>query len=147
MFIGEAPGGDEDLTGRPFVGRAGQLLTRIIESINLKRDEVYIANIIKCRPPQNRNPEEDEVRACLPFLYRQIEIIKPRIICTLGKVATNTLLETKRGITELRGRFYTLGDIKVMPTYHPSYLLRNELKKRETWIDVQKIQAEYLKRS
>ncbi len=147
MFIGEAPGGDEDIQGRPFVGRAGGLLTKIIEAINLTRAEVYIANIIKCRPPQNRDPEDDEMQACSGFLYRQIEIINPEIICTLGRVAARVLLKTDKGITKLRGQFKMFGDIKVMPTYHPSYLLRNESKKKETWIDMQKIQAEYFSKS
>jgi len=145
VFVGEAPGADEDAQGRPFVGKAGQLLTRIIEAIQLKRSDVYIANIVKCRPPANRDPEEDEVQACLPFVQKQLAIIRPRIICTLGRIATQALLQTDRGITELRGRFHQVGDCKVMPTYHPSYLLRNQEKKREAWADLQKIQAEYLK--
>jgi DNA polymerase len=147
VFAGEAPGYDEDVQGRPFVGKAGQLLTRIINAIKLKRSDVYIANIIKCRPPSNRDPEEDEIQTCIPFLKRQLEIIQPRIICTLGKVATNALLETDKGITELRGKFHQLGDVKVMPTYHPSYLLRNQDKKKETWVDMQMVQKEYFKDS
>ncbi len=147
VFVGEAPGADEDMQGRPFVGKAGQLLTKIINAINLKRADVYIANIIKCRPPQNRNPGDDEVRACIPFLKKQLKVIKPDIICTLGRIAAKALLETDRGITELRGTFYQFGDIKVMPTFHPSYLLRNPDKKRETWIDMQKVQKEYFKNS
>ena len=147
VFVGEAPEYEEDAQGRPFVGKAGQLLTRIINAINLKRSDVYIANIIKCRPPSNRDPEEDEIQTCIPFLKRQLEIIQPRIICTLGKVATNALLETDKGITELRGKFHQLGDVKVMPTYHPSYLLRNQDKKKETWVDMQMVQKEYFKDS
>jgi DNA polymerase len=141
-FVGEAPGADEDIQGRPFVGNAGQLLTRIIEAIQLKRADVYIANIVKCRPPSNRDPEDDEIRTCLPFVQQQMAIIKPRIICTLGRIATRALLQTDRGITELRGKFHQLGDCNVMPTYHPSYLLRNQEKKRETWADMQMVQAE-----
>lgn len=141
-FVGEAPGADEDVQGRPFVGSAGQLLTRIIEAIQLKRSDVYIANIVKCRPPSNRDPEDDEIRTCLPFVQQQIAVIQPRIICTLGRIATRALLQTDRGITELRGKFHQLGDCKVMPTYHPSYLLRNQDKKRETWADMQMVQAE-----
>lgn len=147
MFVGEAPGADEDVQGQPFVGRAGQLLTRIIEAIDLKRSEVYIGNIIKCRPPSNRNPEEDEVCACIPFLRKQIEVIDPDIICTLGNIATQSLLETSMGITKLRGKFHDLDGRKVMPTYHPSYLLRNQAKKRETWEDMKMVRAEYLSKS
>ncbi len=145
VFIGEAPGADEDLQGRPFVGKAGQLLTRIIRAIELKRSDVYIANILKCRPPSNRDPEDDEINTCIPFLHKQLEVIQPRIICTLGRIATQALLGTDRGITELRGTFHLLGEIKVMPTYHPSYLLRNQEKKRETWLDMQMVQKEYFK--
>ena len=122
MFIGEGPGYDEDVQGRPFVGKAGQLLTKILQSIHLRREEVYITNIIKCRPPQNRNPEPDEIQACHPFLLKQIEAIQPKIICALGKFAAQTLLKTDAKITALRGRCYDLGGIKVFPTYHPAYL-------------------------
>ena len=144
MIVGEAPGADEDVQGHPFVGRAGQLLTRIIEAIDLKRSDVYIGNILKCRPPSNRNPEEDEIFVCMPFLKKQIEAIDPDIICTLGNFATQSLLQTKTGITRLRGKFHTLDGRKVMPTYHPSYLLRNQAKKRETWEDMKMVRAEYL---
>jgi uracil-DNA glycosylase family 4 len=143
MFIGEGPGYDEDVQGKPFVGRAGQLLTKIIESINLSREEVYIANIIKCRPPQNRNPEPDEIQSCNPFLTKQISAIQPKIICALGAFSTQTLLKTDAKITALRGKLYDLEGIKVIPTYHPAFLLRNPEKKREVWEDMKKI-AEWL---
>jgi DNA polymerase len=143
MFIGEGPGYDEDVQGKPFVGRAGQLLTKIIESINLSREEVYIANIIKCRPPQNRNPEPDEIQSCNPFLMKQINAIQPKIICALGAFSAQTLLKTDAKITALRGKLYDLGGIKVIPTYHPAFLLRNPEKKREVWEDMKKI-AEFI---
>ena len=139
MLVGEGPGANEDVQGEPFVGRAGQLLTKILLAIDLKRDEVYIGNIIKCRPPENRNPEEDEIKACFPFLKKQIKIIKPKIICTLGSFATHTILETQTPISKLRGKFYEYDGIKVMPTYHPAYLLRNPNKKRDVWEDVKLI--------
>ena len=144
MFVGEGPGFDEDVQGRPFVGRAGQLLTKIIESINLKREDVYIANIIKCRPPQNRNPEPEEIQCCSPFLLMQIAAIRPRIICALGAFAAQTLLQTEAKISTLRGRFHDLGGIKIMPTYHPAFLLRNPERKRDVWEDMKQI-AEELK--
>ncbi len=144
MFVGEGPGFDEDVQGRPFVGRAGQLLTKIIESIKLKREEVYIANIIKCRPPQNRNPEPDEIQACHGFVLAQIEAIRPKIICALGTFAAQTLLQTDAKISTLRGRFHTVKGIKVMPTYHPAFLLRNPERKKDVWEDMKKI-AEELK--
>jgi len=143
MFIGEGPGYDEDVQGRPFVGKAGQLLTKIIQSINLQREEVYIANIIKCRPPQNRNPEPDEIQSCNPFLQKQIQVIQPKIICALGAFSAQTLLKTETKITALRGKFYDLEGIKVIPTYHPAFLLRNPDKKREVWEDMKKI-AEWI---
>jgi uracil-DNA glycosylase family 4 len=139
MFIGEGPGYDEDVQGRPFVGKAGQLLTRIIQSIHLERDQVYIANIIKCRPPQNRNPEPDEIESCHPFLLKQIQSIRPNIICALGTFAAQTLLHTDAKITTLRGRFFDLAGIKVLPTYHPAYLLRSPERKREVWEDMKQI--------
>ena len=139
MFIGEGPGYDEDVQGRPFVGKAGQLLTRIIQAIHLRREEVYITNIIKCRPPQNRNPEPDEIQSCHPFLLKQIEAIQPKIICALGTFAAQTLLKTDAKITTLRGRLYDLEGIKVIPTYHPAYLLRNPDRKREVWEDMKQI--------
>jgi len=139
MFIGEGPGYDEDVQGRPFVGKAGQLLTKIIESIDLSREEAYIANIIKCRPPQNRNPEPDEIGSCNPFLMRQIEVIRPKIICALGTFSAQTLLQTDTKITALRGKLYDLEGIKLIPTYHPAFLLRNPERKREVWEDMKKI--------
>jgi DNA polymerase len=139
MLIGEGPGYDEDVQGRPFVGRAGQLLTKILQSINLPREEVYIANIIKCRPPQNRNPEPDEIESCSPFLMKQISVIQPKIICALGAFSAQTLLKTDAKITALRGKFYDLEGIKVIPTYHPAFLLRNPERKREVWEDMKKI--------
>ncbi len=139
MFIGEGPGYDEDVQGRPFVGKAGQLLTKIIQSIHLEREEVYITNIIKCRPPQNRNPEPDEIQSCHPFLQKQIQSIQPKMICALGTFAAQTLLSTDTKITALRGRFFDVGGIKVLPTYHPAYLLRNPDRKREVWEDMKQI--------
>jgi uracil-DNA glycosylase len=136
MFIGEAPGADEDSQGLAFVGRAGQLLTKIIEAIGLARDEVFIANVLKCRPPENRNPEPDEVEACLPYLREQIRLISPRVIVTLGAFATQAILETDVSIGRLRGRFHPLGPIRVMPTYHPAYLLRDPSRKKEVWSDM-----------
>jgi DNA polymerase len=136
MFVGEAPGGDEDVQGIPFVGRAGQLLTKIIEAIELGRDDVYIANVIKCRPPGNRNPEPDEIATCEPFLFQQIDIIKPRIIVTLGKFAAQTLLRTDAPISRIRGRVFDYRGAKLIPTFHPAYLLRNPSSKREVWEDM-----------
>jgi len=136
MFVGEAPGADEDEQGIPFIGRAGQLLTKIIEAIDLKRDDVYIANIIKCRPPQNRNPEPDEVESCEPFLFRQIDVIKPRVIVALGKYAAQTLLRTETPISRLRGQQFDYRGAKLIPTFHPAYLLRNPSSKREVWEDM-----------
>lgn len=145
MFVGEGPGGDEDRQGKPFVGRAGQLLTRMIQAIKLERKEVYIANIIKCRPPDNRNPLPLEIESCSPFLLMQIRSIRPAIICALGKFAAQTILDTDAPITALRGRFHKFDNILVMPTFHPAYLLRNPDAKRQAWEDLQAIQAEYLK--
>ena len=136
MFVGEAPGRDEDIQGEPFVGRAGQLLTKIIEAIGLKRDDVYIANVIKCRPPENRNPEPDEVETCEPFLFRQIDIIQPKVIVALGKFGAQTLLRTLDPISRLRGRVYDYRGAKLIPTFHPAYLLRNPESKREVWEDM-----------
>lgn len=143
VFVGEAPGEDEDAAGMPFVGRAGQLLTKIIEAMSLKREDVYIANIIKCRPPNNRNPLEDEIKTCEPFLKEQLRIIRPKIICALGAFAAQTLLKTKKNISSLRGKFYLYEGIKIMPTFHPAYLLRNPADKKYTWDDMQKIMAEH----
>jgi uracil-DNA glycosylase family 4 len=139
MFVGEAPGGDEDIQGIPFVGRAGQLLTKIIEAIGLTRDDVYIANVIKCRPPQNRNPEQDEVDTCEPFLFRQVDIVKPKVIVALGTFAARTLLRTLDPISRLRGRVYDYRGAKLIPTFHPAYLLRNPSSKREVWNDMKQV--------
>jgi DNA polymerase len=139
MFVGEAPGADEDVKGEPFVGRAGQLLTKIIQAIELTREQVYIANVIKCRPPGNRNPEPDEVEQCEPFLFRQIDTIKPKVIVALGKFAAQCLLRTTEPITRLRGREFTYRDAILMPTYHPAYLLRNPSAKRDVWEDMKRV--------
>jgi uracil-DNA glycosylase family 4 len=141
MFVGEAPGADEDQQGIPFVGRAGQLLTKIIEAIDLKREDVYIANVIKCRPPQNRNPEQDEVETCEPFLFRQIDVIKPKVIVALGTFAARTLLRTLDPISRLRGRVYDYRGAKLIPTFHPAYLLRNPSSKRDVWEDMKRVRA------
>ena len=143
MFVGEGPGRDEDLQGEPFVGRAGQLLTEIItKGMKLRREDVYIANVIKCRPPNNRNPEPDEIASCLPFLERQIEIVRPRVIVALGKFAAQTLLASATPITRLRGHWHTYRGVKLMPTLHPAYLLRNPGDKRLVWEDVKQVMAE-----
>jgi uracil-DNA glycosylase len=142
MFVGEAPGFDEDQQGVPFVGKAGHLLTRIIQAINLTRDQVYICNVIKCRPQGNRNPEPDEIMACSPFLKRQIASIQPEFICALGTFAAQTLLKTTQPISRLRGRFYDYNGIRLLPTFHPSYLLRNPDKKREVWEDMKLLMNE-----
>jgi len=143
VFVGEAPGRDEDLQGEPFVGRAGQLLTEIItKGMKLRREDVYIANVIKCRPPDNRNPEPDEVASCEPFLLRQLELIGPEVVVALGKFAVQTLLRVKTPITQLRGRWYDYHGIKLMPTFHPAYLLRNPADKRLVWQDIQKVMLE-----
>jgi DNA polymerase len=136
MFVGEAPGADEDIQGIPFIGRAGQLLTKIIEAMGMTRDDVYIANVIKCRPPQNRNPEPDEVETCEPFLFRQIDIIQPKVIVALGKFGAQTLLRTLDPISRLRGRVFEYRGSKLIPTFHPAYLLRNPSSKREVWEDM-----------
>ncbi len=142
VFVGEAPGADEDDQGLPFVGRAGQLLTNIIKAMGLDRKDVYICNILKCRPPGNRNPLPDEIRLCEPFLKEQLRIISPQIICALGSVAAKTLLKTETPITALRGRFHFYDGIKLMPTYHPAYLLRNPQAKKQVWEDIQLIMKE-----
>ena len=141
MFVGEAPGADEDIQGEPFVGRAGQLLTKIIEAIDLKREDVYIANVIKCRPPGNRNPEADEVEQCEPFLFRQVDAIKPKVIVALGKFAAQCLLKTDAPITRIRGREFAYRDAVLIPTYHPAYLLRNPSAKRDVWEDMKRVRA------
>ena len=143
MFVGEGPGFEEDQQGEPFVGAAGQLLTKIIAAINLSRKQVYICNIIKCRPPGNRNPEPDEIESCLPFLERQIAAIQPDFICALGKVAAQTLLDSDAPISRLRGQFYDYNGRRLMPTYHPAYLLRNPDKKRAVWEDMKMLMKEY----
>ena len=143
MFVGEGPGRDEDLKGEPFVGRAGQLLTDIItKGMGLAREDVYIANVVKCRPPQNRNPEPDEVASCEPFLKKQIELIRPEIIVALGKFAVQALLQSKVPITRLRGNWHTYMGIKLMPTFHPAYLLRNPADKKLVWEDIKKVMKE-----
>jgi len=139
MFIGEGPGAEEDRQGRPFVGRAGQLLTKMINAMGLEREEVFIANIVKCRPPQNRNPFKDEISTCIGYLYKQIEIIKPEVIISLGGVAAQTLLNTEKGISRLRGKFTEFKGIKIMPTFHPAYLLRNPKMKKPAWEDLQEV--------
>lgn len=139
MFVGEAPGADEDAQARPFVGRAGQLLTKIIEAIGLKREDVLIGNVNRCRPPANRAPTHEEASMCKPFLLREIAAARPEVIVVLGNTAMKNLLDTKEGITRLRGRFQNYKGIKVMPTFHPAYLLRDPSKKRETWDDLKKV--------
>ncbi len=142
VFVGEAPGAEEDAQGEPFVGRAGQLLTRIIQAIGLKREDVYICNIIKCRPPGNRNPEPDEIASCEPFLLKQLQAIRPKLICALGGPAAHTLLKTKEPISRLRGRLFEFRGIPLLPTYHPAFLLRNPHEKKTVWHDMQLLQQE-----
>jgi uracil-DNA glycosylase family 4 len=141
MFVGEAPGADEDAQGIPFVGRAGQLLTKMIEAMGFTRDEIYIANVLKCRPPGNRNPEPDEIATCEPFLFRQIASIEPKVIIALGAFAAKTLLQTQDPISRLRGRVYEFRGAKLIPTFHPSFLLRSPGFKREAWEDLKKAVA------
>ncbi len=136
VFVGEAPGADEDAQGEPFVGRAGQLLTKIIQAMGLRREDVYICNIIKCRPPNNRTPETDEILACSPFLLKQLQAIGPKFICALGGPATQTLLQTKEPISRLRGKFYDYHGIPLLPTFHPAFLLRNPHEKKTVWEDM-----------
>jgi uracil-DNA glycosylase len=143
MFVGEGPGRDEDLKGEPFVGRAGQLLTEIItKGMKLRREDVYIANVVKCRPPENRNPEPDEIASCEPFLLRQIELVKPRVLVALGKFAAQTLMRSNTPITRLRGTWSDYHGIKLMPTLHPAYLLRNPADKKLVWEDIKMVMAE-----
>lgn len=142
MFIGEAPGHDEDVKGEPFVGRAGQLLTDIIKAMQLTREQVYIANVIKCRPPENRNPEPDELDACRPYIRRQVELIQPKVIVTLGKFALQSLTEKTYGITAIRGHWLEYNGVKLMPTYHPAYLLRTPAAKKDVWADMKMVMAE-----
>ncbi|MBI3754814.1 MAG: uracil-DNA glycosylase [Deltaproteobacteria bacterium] len=140
IFVGEGPGEDEDLKAEPFVGRAGQLLTKIIKAMGLNREDVYICNVVKCRPPGNRNPEPDEIAACRPFMEKQIDAIRPKVIVALGTHAAQTLLNTDKKITALRGKFHLYRDsIRLMPTFHPSYLLRNDSKKKEVWEDMKTV--------
>ena len=146
MFVGEAPGADEDVQARPFVGRAGQLLTKIIEALGLKREDVLIGNVNRCRPPGNRPPMPDEAAMCKPFLLREIASVQPEVIVVMGNTAMKNLLEVKEGITRLRGQFQDYQGIKIMPTFHPAYLLRDPSKKRETWEDLKKVK-DYLDRT
>ncbi len=141
MFVGEAPGRDEDAQGIPFVGRAGQLLTKMIEAMGYRREEVYIANVIKCRPPENRNPQPDEVNACEPFLVRQVQSIAPRVIVALGTFAAQALLKTTNPISRLRGRVFTYGQARLIPTFHPAFLLRSPERKRDAWEDLKRAKA------
>jgi DNA polymerase len=144
VFVGEAPGRDEDIQGRPFVGRAGKLLTKIINAMQFEREDVYIANIIKCRPPENRTPHKGEIEKCQNYLLQQLEMIKPRVIVTLGRVAADFFIRSSLGMTALRGNFHEFGNTRVMPTFHPSYLIRNEGNKaikRMVWEDMQKVMA------
>jgi DNA polymerase len=141
MFVGEAPGADEDEQGVPFIGRAGQLLTKIIESIGLAREDVYIANVIKCRPPGNRNPEPDEIAQCEPFLLRQIQSVRPKVIVALGTFAAQALLRSDAPISRLRGTFHDYQGAKLLPTFHPAYLLRSPERKRDVWEDMKKVRA------
>jgi DNA polymerase len=141
MFVGEGPGADEDLQGEPFVGKAGQLLTKMIEAMGFRRDQVYIANVVKCRPPENRNPEPDEIEACEPFLKRQIEAVQPKVIVALGKFAAHTLLRSAVPITRLRGTWGEYQGVRLMPTFHPAYLLRSPGEKVKAWEDLKQVMA------
>jgi DNA polymerase len=141
VFVGEGPGHDEDVQGIPFVGRAGQLLTQMITAMGLSREDVYIANVVKCRPPENRTPEKDEIATCLPFLFRQLTNINPKVIVSLGSVAAQALLNTNKGISHFRGQWFDFRGAKLMATYHPAYLLRNPHAKPEVWVDLKKVMA------
>lgn len=141
VFVGEGPGRDEDIQGLPFVGRAGQLLNQMIEAMGLKRGQVYICNVVKCRPPENRTPEKDEVATCSPFLFRQIDVIQPKVIVSLGAVAAQTLLATNQSMSKYRGQWFDWKGTRLMATYHPAYLLRNPNAKPEVWKDLQKVMA------
>ncbi len=143
VFVGEAPGEQEDLQGKPFIGRAGQLLEKMIEAMGLSRADVFICNVVKCRPPGNRNPEPDEIAACEPFLFRQLDVLQPQVVVALGKFAAQTLLRTEVRISDLRGRFHPYrGGAKLMPTFHPAYLLRNPPSKKEAWDDLKQVMKE-----
>ena len=141
VFVGEGPGRDEDMQGEPFVGRAGKLLTQMIEAMSLRREDVYIANVVKCRPPENRLPEKDEIATCSPFLMRQLDVIRPKVICCLGSCSAQTLLQTTQGISKFRGEWFEFRGAKLIATYHPAYLLRNPSAKGEVWKDLQKVMA------
>jgi DNA polymerase len=141
VFVGEGPGHDEDVQGEPFVGRAGKLLTQMIEAMGLRREDVYICNVVKCRPPENRLPEKDEIATCSPFLLRQLAAIQPKVICCLGACAAQTLLETNQGISRFRGQWFDFRGAKLISTYHPAYLLRNPSAKSEVWKDLQNVMA------
>jgi len=141
VFVGEGPGQDEDMQGEPFVGRAGKLLTQMIEAMGLRRPDVYICNVVKCRPPENRLPEKDEIATCSPYLVRQLDVIKPKVICCLGACAAQTLLNTTQGISRYRGEWFDYRGARLLATYHPAYLLRNPAAKSEVWKDLQKIMA------
>ena len=143
LFVGEGPGRDEDIQGEPFVGAAGQLLNKMLAAIQLQREEVYITNVVKCRPPGNRTPLPDEVGACHNYLERQLALLRPRIICTLGSVAVRAFLDTKEGITKIHGRWFTFNDIPLLPTFHPAYLLRNANMKRPAWEDIKILRVAY----
>lgn len=142
VFVGEAPGEQEDIQGKPFVGRAGQLLEKMIQAIGLSREKVYICNVVKCRPPENRNPESDEIESCSEYLYRQLDILQPKVIMALGKFAAQTLLNTETRISDLRGKFFPYRGAKLIPTFHPAYLLRNPSSKKEAWDDLQMVAEE-----
>lgn len=141
VFVGEGPGAEEDRQGLPFVGRAGQLLTRMIEAIQMRRDEVYICNVVKCRPPKNRTPQEDEIAACSPFLLRQLAVLQPEVICCLGLTAAQALLQVRTPIGELRGKIHSFQGARLVATYHPAYLLRNPAAKRQVWEDLKKVRS------
>ncbi len=145
VFVGEAPGADEDRLGEPFIGRAGKLLTKMIEAMGFSREQVYICNVVKCRPPENRNPEPDEVQACEPFLKAQLGIIKPKVIVALGRFACQCLLRTEETMSDIRGKWQEYEGVAIMPTFHPAYLLRSPSKKKEVWEDLQKV-MEFLKK-
>ena len=143
MFIGEAPGREEDLQGEPFVGAAGKLLDNMLKAINFKREDVYIANILKCRPPENRDPQPDEIETCKPYLFHQIKLIQPKIICALGRISSQALLQTKSPLNQLRGKFHDFNGIKFLVTYHPAALLRYQTYKKFAWEDLQFLKKEY----